>query len=109
MLCMAMATSATAQEDDFLCDPSFEDCRTPILNMIKAETAGIDVSFWFMTDTKYSTEIIKRWQAGVPVRVLLDLRADGNYPVERERFGSPSSRPASRSDTRRPQASTTGR
>ena len=67
-------------ENNFLCDSSFENCRTPILNMIKAETAGIDVSFWFMTDTQYSTEIIKRWNAGVPVRVLLDLRADANYP-----------------------------
>ena len=36
---------------------------------------------WFMTDTRYSTEIVKRWQAGVPVRILLDLRADASYPA----------------------------
>ena len=36
---------------------------------------------WFMTDTRYSTEIVKRWQAGVPVRILLDLRADATYPA----------------------------
>ena len=76
---MGMATSAAGQES--LCDSSFQNCRTTIINMIKAETAGIDVSFWFMTDTGYSQEIIKRWQAGVPVRVLLDLRADTNYPA----------------------------
>ena len=29
---------------------------------------------------RYSTEIIQRFQAGVPVRVILDLRADANYP-----------------------------
>ena len=49
--------------------------------MIRNETVGIDVSFWFMDDARYSSEIIRRWQAGVPVRVILDLRADGNYPT----------------------------
>ena len=79
LLCLALAAPATAQES--LCDNAFQDCRTPILQMIQKETVGIDVSFWFMTDTRYSQEIIKRWQAGVPVRVLLDLRADANYPA----------------------------
>jgi phosphatidylserine/phosphatidylglycerophosphate/cardiolipin synthase-like enzyme len=79
MLCLAMATSAYGQER--LCDNAFEDCRAPILQLIQNENVGIDVSFWFMTDSRYSQEIIKRWQAGVPVRVLLDLRADGNYPA----------------------------
>src|SRR5262245_54381801 len=51
--------------------------------MIRAETVGIDVSFWFMDDARYSNEIIKRWQAGVRVRVLLDPRADVNYPVNK--------------------------
>jgi hypothetical protein len=73
-----LAAPSFAQER--LCDTSYEDCRTPILNMIRAETVGIDVSFWFMIDARYSTEIIRRWQAGVPVRILLDVRADENYP-----------------------------
>ena len=75
---VTLAAPALAQER--LCDSSYEDCRTPILNMIRAETVGLDVSFWFMIDTRYSTEIIRRWQAGVPVRILLDVRADENYP-----------------------------
>jgi phosphatidylserine/phosphatidylglycerophosphate/cardiolipin synthase-like enzyme len=78
-LVVTLAATAAAQER--LCDNAFEDCRTPILNMIRAETVGIDVSFWFMTDSRYSNEIIRRWQAGVPVRVLLDLRADASYPA----------------------------
>jgi phosphatidylserine/phosphatidylglycerophosphate/cardiolipin synthase-like enzyme len=77
---LAAAAAAPALAQERLCDTAYEDCRTPILNMIRAETAGIDVSFWFMTDARYSTEIIRRWQAGVPVRILLDLRADENYP-----------------------------
>jgi PLD-like domain len=73
--------SAAAGAQERLCDNSFEDCRTPILNMIRAESVGIDVSFWFMDDARYANEIIKRWQAGVRVRILLDPRADANYPV----------------------------
>ena len=34
-----------------------------------------------MTDWRYSSEIIKRWKAGVPVRILLDLRSDSLYPA----------------------------
>src|SRR5262245_43442559 len=73
------ASTASAQER--LCDVSFEDCRSSIISMIRAETVGLDVSFWFMTDTRYSTEIIAKWRAGVPVRILLDLRSDANYPA----------------------------
>jgi len=79
VLGLALSIPTSAQER--LCDNSFEDCRTPILNMIRAERVGLDVSMWFMTDTRYSIEIIKRWQAGVPVRILVDLRADANYPA----------------------------
>ena len=76
---LAVASSASAQNER-LCDNAFEDCRSTIITMIRAETVGLDVSFWFMNDTRYSTEIIKRWQAGVPVRILLDVRSDTNYP-----------------------------
>lgn len=76
---ISMSSRASAQER--LCDNSYEDCRTPIIQLIRSENVGLDVSFWFMTDTRYSTEIIKRWQAGVPVRIILDTRADANYPA----------------------------
>jgi phosphatidylserine/phosphatidylglycerophosphate/cardiolipin synthase-like enzyme len=64
-----------------LCDTSFEDCRTPILELIRNEQVGIDVSYWFMTDARYAHAIIDRWRDGVRVRILLDLRADQNYPA----------------------------
>ena len=82
-LALTFATPSSAQvaPADRLCDNAFEDCRATILQMIRNETAGIDVSYWFMTDWRYSSEIIKRWQAGVPVRILLDLRADPGYPA----------------------------
>ena len=67
MVCLAGATSARAER---LCDPAGEDCRAILLNLIRNEHVGIDVAFWFMEDARYSAELIRRAQAGVPVRVL---------------------------------------
>lgn len=58
------AAPACAQE--WICDASFENCRTPLINLIRQETVGLDVAFWFMEDGRISAEIVKRWQAGVP-------------------------------------------
>ncbi len=74
------ATERSTSAADRLCDASFEDCRTPLINLIRNETSRIDVAFWFMSDARYSNEIIKRWQAGVEVRVLLDTRANAEHP-----------------------------
>jgi regulation of enolase protein 1 (concanavalin A-like superfamily) len=71
--------ATTARAAERLCDPAYEDCRAPLLNYIKNETVGIDVAFWFMQDTRYQTAIINRWKAGVPVRILVDPRANPTY------------------------------
>ncbi|HEX3703078.1 MAG TPA: phospholipase D-like domain-containing protein [Vicinamibacterales bacterium] len=49
--------------------------------MIQAETVEIDVGLWFMEDARYSSAIIARWQAGVPVRILMDPRV---FPQDSE-------------------------
>jgi phosphatidylserine/phosphatidylglycerophosphate/cardiolipin synthase-like enzyme len=61
-----------------------------LLDLIRNETVGIDVGFWFMEDTRYSAELIRRFQAGVPVRVVFDRRAFSQFgydaarvPIER--------------------------
>ena len=78
-LLTGFARQARAQER--LCDPSFEDCRSPLIDLIRNETVEIDVAFWFMEDQRYMSEIVKRWQAGVPVRLLVDPRATtSGYP-----------------------------
>ena len=61
-----------------LCDTQFEDCRAPLLDLIRNETRGIDVAFWFMEDARYVSELIRRHSAGVPVRVLVDQRANAS-------------------------------
>jgi phosphatidylserine/phosphatidylglycerophosphate/cardiolipin synthase-like enzyme/regulation of enolase protein 1 (concanavalin A-like superfamily) len=80
---LGLAQRATAQAwpplAERLCDPAFENCRTQLLELIENETEGIDVAFWFMEDLRYRTEIIERWNAGVPVRVLVDPRANTQY------------------------------
>ena len=77
VLFLGAAASAAAET---LCDPSFQDCRTPLLNLINAETVGLDVAFWFMQDARYEQAILARWNAGVPVRILVDPRANPTYP-----------------------------
>ena len=78
------ALPASAQ--DRLCDPGDEDCRAILINYIRSETVGIDVAFWFMEDARYTTELIRRHQAGVPVRVLMDPRANSTYPLNASRL-----------------------
>jgi phosphatidylserine/phosphatidylglycerophosphate/cardiolipin synthase-like enzyme len=75
-----LATAAPAHGGDTLCDPSNTNCRSRLIALIQNERVGIDVAYWFMTDARYSNEIVKRWQAGVPVRILVDPRANPENP-----------------------------
>src|SRR5215211_1485024 len=68
-----------AQSQERLCDTAFEDCRVPLWSLIDNETVGIDIAFWFMQDTSISNKIVARFQAGVPVRILVDPRANPTY------------------------------
>ena len=100
---------APARAADRLCDPSNEDCRAILINYIRAETVGIDVGFWFMEDARYTAELIRRFQAGVPVRVIMDVRANASR-TRSTRSASPSCRPpASRCGSVPPAASCTTR
>jgi hypothetical protein len=82
-LLVALATAGPASAER-LCDPAYEDCRAPLLELIRNERVAIDVAFWFMQDARYSNELVKRAQAGVRVRVLVDPRANASYPVNAE-------------------------
>ena len=76
LIILALPLAAAAQER--LCDTQFEDCRAPILELIRNERVGIDVGFWFMEDARYVTELVRRHNAGVPVRILVDQRANAS-------------------------------
>src|SRR5690242_20988972 len=65
---------------DTLCDSAYQNCRTPLLNLINGENVEIDVGMWFMEDSRYATALINRMNAGVKVRILMDPRANDGHP-----------------------------
>ena len=79
MLVGLLVAPARTLAFDRLCDPAFENCRTPLIELIRKETVGIDVAFWFMEDTRYANELIAKHRAGVPVRVVFDSEAYRSY------------------------------
>ena len=83
---LAAAPAAAQDPGDRLCDPGNEDCRAILINYIRNEKIGIDVAFWFMEDARYTTELINRYKAGVPVRVLMDPRANATYDLNDDRL-----------------------
>ena len=76
-LCGLWPSHASAA--DTVCDPSYQNCRDSLLALINNEKVGIDVAFWFMQDSRYQSAIVSRSQAGVPVRILVDPRANATY------------------------------
>jgi phosphatidylserine/phosphatidylglycerophosphate/cardiolipin synthase-like enzyme/regulation of enolase protein 1 (concanavalin A-like superfamily) len=76
---VAAAPATPAQALDRLCDTAHENCRTPLLELIRNETVGIDVGFWFMQDARYAHALLERWRAGVPIRVVFDSEAFSQF------------------------------
>ena len=79
LVSLVMPPAASAQES--LCDPQYQDCRAPLINLIRAERVGIDVAFWYMADLELANELVKAFKNGVPVRVLMDQRANSSKPL----------------------------
>ena len=80
------ATPAPAAAQDRLCDPGDENCRNILVQYIDNETLGIDVGFWFMEDATYTAALRRAWLRGVPIRVLMDDRANATYPLNPTRL-----------------------
>ena len=85
-LVLAMLAPTGAAAADRLCDTAYEDCRTPLLALIRDERVGIDVAFWFMEDARYTAALERKIAEGVPVRVLVDPRANSSYPLNADRL-----------------------
>ena len=86
MLCCAFgsagtATAQTLPPQEKLCDPTFQDCRADILQYIRQETVAIDMAFWMMTDARYANELVRAWQRGVKIRLLMDPRCSASHPA----------------------------
>jgi len=76
--CLLTSRPATAQER--LCDPSFENCYSPLLDLVQNETLGIDIEFYMIELPTLADAIIARHQAGVPVRITVEPRANLKFP-----------------------------
>ena len=79
MMAAALFIPSRATALERICDVAHENCKNPLVTLIRAEKVGIDVAFWFMEDQNLAQELINRWKAGVPVRVLMDSRAVTDY------------------------------
>src|SRR6185503_14172450 len=88
---IALGASSTARAQEWLCDASAENCRTAkppnqgkgLLERINNETAagGIDVGVWFFKDNRYVTALVNAKKRGVPIRIIMDPRANASYPT----------------------------
>jgi hypothetical protein len=85
-IAVVIPLSGSARAADRLCDPGAEECRAILINYIRAERVGIDVAFWFMEDARYTTELAIKRREGVPIRVLIDTKANSRYPLNAQRI-----------------------
>jgi phosphatidylserine/phosphatidylglycerophosphate/cardiolipin synthase-like enzyme len=69
-----VAGAASAQ--DVLCDSQRDPCRERMLAQVRAETQGIVLGAWFITDLRWVSALVARKQAGVDVRVIADTRSN---------------------------------
>jgi phospholipase D-like protein len=77
LLILLSGPASSAQER--LCDPSFEDCYTPLLQTVQAETVEIDVALYMIELPGLADAIISRYQAGVAVRLIVEPRASAKF------------------------------
>ena len=77
---LVLLASRTAAASDTLCDPGFQDCRTPLFRLIQNEQVGIDLAMIFMEDEELAQAIIARFKAGVRVRALVEPRRTAITP-----------------------------
>jgi hypothetical protein len=69
---MLIASGTTAEAQDTVLFPAYQDARTPILNRVRNEPSRLDVATWYLTDRLITAAIVQRFRAGLPVRIIGD-------------------------------------
>ncbi len=77
---LILLTVQSSRAQERLCDPSFEDCYAPLLQAVQAESLGIDIALYWIELPKLADVVISRYQAGVPVRLIVEPRAISKFP-----------------------------
>jgi phosphatidylserine/phosphatidylglycerophosphate/cardiolipin synthase-like enzyme/regulation of enolase protein 1 (concanavalin A-like superfamily) len=85
VLASAVVTAHPAAAQERLCDASVENCRVPLVDLIDNEQVAIDVAFWFIKDGRIPAALVRAHDRGVPIRVIMDTRANDGYP-ENEQY-----------------------
>ena len=75
-LLMISALPRDTSADVRYCDSAWENCRTELLRLIRAETQGIYTIQWYTRGTLVVNELIKKHAAGVPVRFIVDKKSE---------------------------------
>src|SRR5829696_713448 len=75
-----LVTPSVASAQERLCDPSFEYCYDGLIELVRNETAGIDMAFYMFELPGLADAIISRYQAGVPVRLTVEPRGNLKFP-----------------------------
>ena len=82
-----LAASATpARALDRLCDPAYENCRTVLINYIRAENPEHRRRFLVHGRRPLHDRADNRFKAGVKVRVIMDLRANDTNQFNAQRL-----------------------
>ena len=80
VLILFTVLSPTARAQERLCDPSFENCYWPMLDLVARETSGIDMTFYMIEFPGLVDDVIARHRAGVAVRFIVEPRANLKFP-----------------------------
>src|SRR6185436_13260910 len=80
LLSAVLYPAANASATETLCDASAVNCRVPLTTLIDNERQGIDIGVWFFKDNRYTSHLIDAWNRGVPIRIIMDPRANTQYP-----------------------------
>jgi hypothetical protein len=72
---------ATSGAADAFCESAGTDCRAKILSLIRNELVRLDVATEEITDSLIADAIIARFQAKVPVRLIVEPRRNAAEPL----------------------------
>lgn len=76
-----LCAPAGARADEF-CEPAAQDCRARLLSYINAERVRLDLGLEEITDTLIADAVIARFNARVPVRMLVEPRRNASEPLQ---------------------------
>jgi hypothetical protein len=77
---LAAACSVRPAAADQLCEPRLTNCRTDLIAFINRETIGLDIGMEEMTDPLIADAVIGRFNARVPVRIIVEPRRSVTEP-----------------------------